>query len=89
MTAAALRQALAYARRGWPVFPCLPGQKIPATKHGYQDATTDAQWAIMDAILGAWRARDADGPLPTYEAGSAGPAEADALLGTGREWRKL
>jgi Bifunctional DNA primase/polymerase, N-terminal len=41
MTDATLRQALAYARRGWPVFPCLPGQKIPATKHGYQDATTD------------------------------------------------
>ena len=27
-----LRQALAYARRGWPVFPCQPGQKIPATR---------------------------------------------------------
>ena len=36
-----LRQALAYARRGWPVFPCQPGQKIPATRHGYRDATTD------------------------------------------------
>jgi hypothetical protein len=41
MTEATLRQALAYARRGWPVFPCLPGQKIPATAHGYRDATTD------------------------------------------------
>jgi len=41
MTDATLRQALAYARRGWPVFPCLPGQKIPATAHGYKDATTD------------------------------------------------
>jgi hypothetical protein len=36
-----LRQALAYARRGWPVFPCQPGQKIPATAHGFRDATTD------------------------------------------------
>jgi hypothetical protein len=43
MTDATLRQALAYARRGWPVFPCLPGQKIPATRHGYRDATTDQQ----------------------------------------------
>ena len=43
MTDATLRQALAYARRGWPVFPCLPGQKIPATAHGYKDATTDEQ----------------------------------------------
>ena len=38
-----LRQALAYARRGWPVFPCQPGQKIPATAHGFRDATTDEQ----------------------------------------------
>jgi hypothetical protein len=43
MTDATLRQALAYARRGWPVFPCLPGQKVPATRHGYRDATTDEQ----------------------------------------------
>src|SRR5580704_10105967 len=43
MTDAILRQALAYARRDWPVFPCLPGQKIPATRHGFRDATTDEQ----------------------------------------------
>jgi bifunctional DNA primase/polymerase-like protein len=38
-----LARALACARRGWPVFPCQPGQKIPATRHGYLDATTDEQ----------------------------------------------
>ena len=43
MTAATLRQALAFATRGWPVLPCLPGQKIPATAHGYKDATLDEQ----------------------------------------------
>ena len=43
MTGATLRHALAYARSGWPVFPCLPGQKIPATAHGYLDASTDEQ----------------------------------------------
>jgi glucose-6-phosphate 1-dehydrogenase len=48
----------------------------------------DAQWSIIDPILQAWRGRD-DVPLPTYEAGSAGPAEADDLVGAGREWRKL
>jgi hypothetical protein len=36
-----LRQALAFAERGWPVFPCQPGQKLPATRHGFWDATTD------------------------------------------------
>ncbi len=43
MTDTVLRQALAYARRGWPVFPCLPGQKLPATRHGFRDATRDEQ----------------------------------------------
>jgi Bifunctional DNA primase/polymerase, N-terminal len=38
-----LRQALTYTRRGWPVFPCQPGQKVPATRHGFRDATTDEQ----------------------------------------------
>jgi hypothetical protein len=37
----ACRQAIAYARYGWPVFPCQPGSKQPATRHGFRDATTD------------------------------------------------
>ena len=36
-----LKQALACAARGWPVFPCQPGRKIPATRRGHLDATTD------------------------------------------------
>jgi hypothetical protein len=36
-----LRQALACARSKLPVFPCQPGTKMPATPHGYLDATTD------------------------------------------------
>ena len=43
MTGDTLRQALAFATCGWPVLPCLRGQKIPATAHGYRDATTDEQ----------------------------------------------
>jgi hypothetical protein len=41
MTSQALRQARIFAARGWPVFPCRPGAKIPATPHGFYDATTD------------------------------------------------
>ena len=37
----ALARALAYARHGWPVFPCQPGRKEPDTPHGFKDATTD------------------------------------------------
>jgi hypothetical protein len=36
-----VEQALAYAAHGWPVFPCQPGGKQPATRHGFQDASTD------------------------------------------------
>jgi hypothetical protein len=36
-----LGRALAYARCGWPVFPCRPGRKEPATRSGFHDATID------------------------------------------------
>jgi glucose-6-phosphate 1-dehydrogenase len=47
----------------------------------------DAQWTIIDPILKAWA--DGEQPVATYEAGTAGPAEAEELIGPGREWRKL
>ena len=33
--------ALRYAAMRWPVFPCQPGGKAPATAHGFKDATID------------------------------------------------
>lgn len=39
-----LTAALTYARRGWPVFPCVwtgPNAKGPLTSHGHHDASTD------------------------------------------------
>ena len=45
-----VERALAYAACGWPVFPCQPGSKQPATRHGFLDATTDP-----DHIRWWWR----------------------------------
>ena len=47
-----------------------------------------AQWAIIDPILKTWHEGD-EPPLETYEAGTAGPAAADRLIGEGRHWRGL
>jgi len=35
--------AIAYARRGWHVFPCQPRAKQPATRHGCRDATNELE----------------------------------------------
>jgi len=66
MTRTTAGQALAYARHGWPVFPCQAGRKEPATRHGYQDATTDP-----DRILWWWR-RQPDANL-AIATGAPGP----------------
>lgn len=59
-------QALAYASRGWPVFPCKPASKAPATEHGFRDASTDP-----DRIRAWWkRMPDANVAIAT---GSPGP----------------
>jgi glucose-6-phosphate 1-dehydrogenase len=47
----------------------------------------DAQWSIIDPILEAWH--EGSPSMSTYEAGSAGPPEADELIGGGRHWRGL
>ncbi len=48
----------------------------------------EALWGIIDPILTAWR-EDRDSRIYQYEAGSAGPAEANALLDKGNRWRRL
>jgi hypothetical protein len=49
MSAAA--SALTLAACGWPVFPCKPGSKEPATEHGFKDASTD------ERVIRSWWAR--------------------------------
>jgi Bifunctional DNA primase/polymerase, N-terminal len=66
MTEAALCHALRYARRGWPVFPCAPGEKNPATRHGYRDATTE------ERQITAWFGRGPDWNL-AIATGAPGP----------------
>jgi hypothetical protein len=55
--------ALAYARRGVPVFPCEPGAKRPLTRNGHWDATTDPH------AIGRWWKRwpSANVGVPTGE----------------------
>ena len=45
------------------------------------------QWSIVDPILQGWY--DDAAPLATYRGGSQGPVQAEALLGAGREWRRI
>ena len=61
-----LRAALAYATAGWRVFPCIPGEKVPATSHGVKDATTDP------AQIRAWWARN-PGRNVAIATGAPGP----------------
>jgi glucose-6-phosphate 1-dehydrogenase len=52
-----------------------------------RDDEVEAQWAICDPVLEAWSRSDI--PVHTYEAGSAGPEEANSLLRPGERWRTI
>jgi len=41
MSSNLFQAALRFSGRGWPVMPCRPGEKVPATQNGLKDATTD------------------------------------------------
>src|SRR5919107_1531843 len=52
-----------------------------------RDDEVEAQWRIFDPILESWNASDDE--VPQYEAGTDGPAEADALMADGHRWRAI
>ena len=52
-----------------------------------RDDEVEAQWTIVDPIVQAWGAHE--GPIASYDAGSGGPEEADALLADGHSWRAI
>jgi glucose-6-phosphate 1-dehydrogenase len=47
----------------------------------------EAQWRIIDPVVQRWEQTPEE--LPEYEAGSQGPAEADALLAGDDQWRAV
>ena len=92
-----LSEALAYAARGWAVFPVKPGGKAPATRHGVKDATVDpapiSRWwhESPDANIGVATGRisglyviDLDGPVgvDNWEACQLVYGDAPTLMAT-------
>jgi hypothetical protein len=59
-----------YADAGWPVFPCRPGSKEPATEHGFHDATTGHQQ------ISGWWSRDPERNV-AIATGAPGPDVVD------------
>jgi glucose-6-phosphate 1-dehydrogenase len=47
----------------------------------------EAQWRIVDPVLRTWEVTP--GTIPTYRAGSHGPAEAERILLPGHRWRAV
>ncbi|MEO7103028.1 MAG: glucose-6-phosphate dehydrogenase [Gemmatimonadaceae bacterium] len=62
---------------------CLVGDQTLFTRSD----EVDMQWSVIDPLLDYWKRR-ADRQIPTYEAGTWGPKEADELVARdGHVWR--
>ena len=67
------------------IYDCMTGDAIL-----YQRADgVEAGWRAVEPFLQAWKQAGASG-IESYDAGSDGPDEADALLARhGRQWRAI
>jgi hypothetical protein len=75
------RAAVFYARHGWAVFPLVPGGKVPATRRGFHDATTD-----VERVETWWRAfPDRNVGLATGHASGVDVIDLDGIEGV-RSW---
>lgn len=81
-----LEAALAYAERGWCVFPCVARSKKPATRHGFKDATRDraqitAWWTAHPDRNVAIACGEVSGGLAVVDIDVKGGADGFASLG--------
>ena len=78
-----LAAALAYAERGWPVFPV--SGKAPLTAHGFKDASVDAE-----QIRAWWQTHPTTGvAIATGAASGVLAVDIDAQKGGAGTWKRL
>lgn len=77
------KAAVALAKQGWPVFPLRPRDKVPATKHGFKDAST------VPALVRAWWTMTPEANVGLCTGGDFFVVDIDPRNGGDRVWAAL